>query len=451
MKRAIVGCAFLAALILNPLAASAEPQNDVIGYWTHELQPGFNLVAFPVLPDTPSPQAVIGDRLGAVEISTWDPALAGWRSAQYDPETGAWSGNLFLLNRGVAYWINLMDAAEAQKLVVVGHPELYTKFTWSSLLIGRQFYAPTYGKTQALNDIPPEDQTDLLIAWDSHRRQFQLAEAGNQGWRSPSFQEFAPDHAYMVILHSQDIRQFGPPLAIQSQYERLYPESKPVSRDGANEFTSVPPPQPLIVGNIGGMAVCNPNGEACGGNLGVTVYREVVVGARPVSEMVTSYQVFPNAVLAGRFRFALAVGSGEGTVQVGDRVYLVARDGNGAETRSTSFEVPGDFRDVTDLSFNDPLSAGGVSTELPVEFSLGNPYPNPFNDRFMVDVRLPEVASVEISLYDIQGRLASRQSQPLSAGTHRLTMQGGNLAAGIYLMKVNAGGKQGLAKVAHVK
>jgi len=456
MKQKFAYSLLLTVLFLSPLKGFAGPQNDVVGYWTHNFRPGFNLAAFPVLPDTPTPQAVIGDRLGAVEISTWDDALDGWRYTKYDPASGSWNGNLFLLSRGVAYWINLLNADEPRRLMIVGHPELYTKFRWDRLLLGRQFYAPTYGKSQALSDLPPDEARDLLIGWDAEHRQFQLAEPGAQGWRSPYFERLEPDRAYIVFLHHQPPRQLGPPLEIQIQYERVNAKLISNERDGIDENEFTTPPQPLIVGNIDGLPVCNPNGEVCGAELSVAIYRERIVRDEqgndvPTAEQVAQQRVLPNPALAGRFRLAIAVGNSDGTVQPGDRVYLIARDGNGAETRSTSFEVPSDDREVIDLSFNDPLNAGGIKAEAPIEFALGEPYPNPFNDRFSIDVRIPETASVEIALYDIQGRLASKHSQPLSAGAHRLTIQGGNLAAGIYLMKVNANGKQGLVKIAHLK
>ena len=88
----------------------AESQRDVVGYWKFELNPGFNLIAFPLLPETPSPRAVFRDIQTDIEITTWDRLLRSYRWTRYNAETGLWTGDLFLLDRGVAYWINVMNA-----------------------------------------------------------------------------------------------------------------------------------------------------------------------------------------------------------------------------------------------------------------------------------------------------------------------------------------------------
>jgi len=446
----------VAIVLLAISPAQAVPQNDVVGYWTLNLKPGFNLVAFPVLPDTPTLQEVIGDRLGLVEVTTWDDALHGWRWAKYDPQTRVWTGNLYLLARGTAFWINLRDAQQPKSLMALGRPELYTRFNWNRLNYGRQFYAPTYGKEQALAEIPPVEPRDRVIAWDSNRRQFQIAEANGSSWRSPNFEQIEPDRAYIADLHHRAPRQVGPPLPIEAQYQAAHPNPNFNERDDAPGIGDCQlPPRPLVVGNSEGLPVCNPNGEACNGELAIKVIRERLEpdaqGNRlPVAEQVTQYRVTPDPARAGSFRVALTLGEGDGTLQPGDRVYLVAKDSNGAETRSTSFEVTND-EDVTDLSFNEPLSAGGITAEVPATFSLGSPHPNPFNDRFSVEVRLPETVPVDVTLFDVMGRVAFRQVTPLSAGTHRLTLQAGGMSAGVYLVKVTAGKDQALAKVAHLK
>lgn len=453
MKREFLSGAATALSLFLAVTAMAVPQSDIVGYWTHELRPGFNLVAFPVLPDTPTPQAVIGGQLGEVEISMWDEALDGWRSARFDPDAQLWSGNLFLLNRGVGYWINLPHSRDVRRLTIVGRPEVYTRFDWERLSFGRHFYAPIYGKPQAINDIPPQEPRDLLISWDSRNRRFDLAESAGDTWRSLFFDRFEADRAYIVDLHRRPPRQLGPELPIQFQYERLVGD-QPARRRDHWEGELGSPPKPLIVGNIEGLAVCNRDGDACSAELSVTVYREhpsLVEGLPPRIEELSAHRVSADPVRPGRFRIAAAVGEGERLASVGDRLFLVARDGSGAETRSTSFEVPEGDEEIVDLSFNEPLAASGSAGDLPTEFSMGKPFPNPFNDRFSIDFRLPEAASVEQALYDVSGRMVWNRVSPFRAGSHRLTLQPEGISSGVYLLKLKAGRFEGTAKAAYLR
>ncbi len=450
---------FILSLALLPLlvgAALAVPQPDVVGYWTLDLRPGFNLVAFPVLPDTPTLQAVLGDHLGAVEVTTWDGGLGDYRWARFDPATSTWSGNLFILSRGVAYWINLTDAESPVQLTVVGHPEVYTQFGWNQLHFGWQYYAPTYGKPQNLADLPPEESRDLLFAWEPSLGMFQVAGASPQGWRTP-FERLQPDRAYLAYLNHEPPRQVGPRLPIETLYDQRQLRMTGATQQNANDLGGCTrPPRPLVVGNQDGLTVRTSDGQAREGELAIIVVRERLQrdlhgNEQPVAQQIANLFALPDPDQAGRFRVALTVGSGSEMVIPGDRVYLIARDTQGAETRSTSFEVPSDDRFITDLSFPDPLNATGAAAEPPTSFSLGSPHPNPFNDRFSIDVRLPETAPVQIALYDITGRLAMHEVKLLSAGIHRMTIRPDNLAAGIYLLNISAGGSKGVVKVAYLK
>ncbi len=431
----------------------AVSQSDVVGYWTHEFRPGFNLVAFPVLPDTPTLQDVIGDQLGAVEITSYDPQLRDYRWATFDPQTERWSGNLFLLGRGTAFWVYL-HGNDAKRLLVTGHPEMYTKFRWSQLRLGWQFYAPTFGKAESLSDLPPVESRDLLLGWDVGRAQFSLAEvADNLQWRSTDLSRLEPDRAYIALLHRQPPRQVGPPLEIEDLYERY--TGAVVADPNRENGNYRRPPEPLIVGNEGGLAVCNPGGEPCNGELRVNAVRERTrVGPNgdleTVSEPLNEFRVTPDQAHAGRFNIALTIGDEPSMLRVGDRVALVVRNGRGSETRSTSFEVPADSRVISDVEFTEQLMIP-ESQPAPLDFALGTPFPNPFNDRFTLEVRLPEASPVALTIYDISGRKAFGLSLPLGAGAHRLTVPAGGIAAGVYLVQVNAGQYKGMVKVAHLK
>jgi len=433
-------------------ASQAITQTDVVGYWTHEFKPGFNLVAFPVLPDTPTLQEVFGDRLGSAQITTYDRQLRDYRWASFNTETARWEGNLFLLGRGTAFWVYI-PGNEAKTVVVTGHPELYTKFRWDQLRHGWQFFAPTLGKAEALSELPPVEVRDLVLGWNNESAKFTLADiTPDLTWHSSELNQIAPDKAYIALLHRQQLRPVGPPLEIEVLFERY---SEPVVENpNPQQGAFRRPPEPLIVGNESGLAVCNPNGEPCNGELRVIAFRERTrIGQggelETYSEQLNDFRVTTQAN-AGRFVVALALGEEDGMLAVGDRITLVVRNGRGGETRSTSFEVPADTRVVNDVEFTEELRTA-EALPLPMEFSLGTPFPNPFNDRFELDVKLPESSVVKVNLFDITGRSAYNFNLPLGAGAHRLTVPAGGVSAGVYLVQVTAGKHKGLTKVAHLK
>ncbi|MFH0765127.1 MAG: T9SS type A sorting domain-containing protein [Calditrichota bacterium] len=450
----------LPALIIGVASlAGAAAQEDVIGFWTFDLRPGFNLVNFPVLPDTPTPASVIGGSMGEVEILAWDARLGQFRSARFDPQTNNWSGNLFLVDRGTAYWINLIGADGHRRLVVAGHPEQQLKFRWNRMGEGWQMFAPTIGRETPFAEIPPDASGDLAIAWDADRMRFELAEALSDRWQdNPAFNSFKPDQAYFIHLSRKTAFPFGPQQVWIEELQRRERNGSEPGRDGGgNEHPAyLPPPWPVVVGNIQGLPVCNPDGSICAGSLTVNVMRERLRlapggGLEPYAEIFATHRVSMNRDNPGRFRLALTVGMTAQFINPGDRVYLEVRGPGGTSTQSTSFEVPESDRFIPDVNFPDPLSTSGSAPAQPVRFSLSAPFPNPFNSRFMIEFSAPAAAPVQYRLYDLQGRVAFSAERPFTAGFHRLTIGAGDLPAGIYLLELSTGNYKSFAKVAHVK
>jgi hypothetical protein len=90
---------------------------------------------------------------------------------------------------------------------------------------------------------------------------------------------------------------------------------------------------------------------------------------------------------------------------------------------------------VSDLYFN----------QLPVAFNLYNNFPNPFNPVTALRYDLPEDALVNITIYDMMGRLvntlvSSQQTSGYKSINWNATNDAGSsVSAGIYLYKVQAG------------
>ena len=89
---------------------------------------------------------------------------------------------------------------------------------------------------------------------------------------------------------------------------------------------------------------------------------------------------------------------------------------------------------------------------VPAEFGIAAVYPNPFNSRTQVSYGLPEAGHVELSLYDLEGRLVQELvSGAKPAGMHTLTIDGASLSSGVYIVQLRSQGEVSRWKVAMVK
>jgi hypothetical protein len=89
---------------------------------------------------------------------------------------------------------------------------------------------------------------------------------------------------------------------------------------------------------------------------------------------------------------------------------------------------------------------------MPTAFNLYQNSPNPFNPTTVIGYDLPVSAQVNLSVYDLNGRLvADLVNSRQLAGRHEVTFDGSNLASGVYLYKMNAGQFSGSGKMVLLK
>jgi len=87
-------------------------------------------------------------------------------------------------------------------------------------------------------------------------------------------------------------------------------------------------------------------------------------------------------------------------------------------------------------------SAQNTLNSKPEAWALYQNYPNPFNVETDIEFELQSDAFVNISIYDVQGRLVQvlvNEFKP--ARTHLVRWHAGNLASGIYTCKMTVGGR----------
>lgn len=77
---------------------------------------------------------------------------------------------------------------------------------------------------------------------------------------------------------------------------------------------------------------------------------------------------------------------------------------------------------------------------LPTQTRLLPGYPNPFNANTTLVVRLSSEATIDLAVFDVQGkRVAVIANGPLSAGEHRFDFGGSQLASGVYFVQLVTG------------
>lgn len=84
--------------------------------------------------------------------------------------------------------------------------------------------------------------------------------------------------------------------------------------------------------------------------------------------------------------------------------------------------------------FNTPVGVSESPFVVPLTYELLPVYPNPFNPSRRLEFQIPRKAFVVIELYNLLGqKVRDIISSELSAGQHRLTIDGASLASGIYI------------------
>lgn len=81
------------------------------------------------------------------------------------------------------------------------------------------------------------------------------------------------------------------------------------------------------------------------------------------------------------------------------------------------------------------------AVSVPQEFTLNSVYPNPFNSTARVSYSLPVSANVNVTIHDLAGRqIAELFNGQIEAGRHAAVWNAEASAAGVYFVKINAGG-----------
>ena len=88
----------------------------------------------------------------------------------------------------------------------------------------------------------------------------------------------------------------------------------------------------------------------------------------------------------------------------------------------------------------------------PDQFGITTAYPNPFNSRSVVEYSLPQASLIDVALFDLNGRKVLQLVEGfIQAGQYSVTIDGSDLASGIYILQLQAGKIESKQKVTLIR
>ncbi len=93
-----------------------------------------------------------------------------------------------------------------------------------------------------------------------------------------------------------------------------------------------------------------------------------------------------------------------------------------------------------------------INNNIPAGYSLSQNYPNPFNPVTVIKYQIPKANYVSIKLYDQLGReLGILYEGDQQAGYYQATVDGTNLASGVYFCRITIAGYNKVIKMSLIK
>ncbi len=157
---------------------------------------------------------------------------------------------------------------------------------------------------------------------------------------------------------------------------------------------------------------------------------------------------------------AVPLGASEGLTFV--RFRLTSQAGVGPTGMALDGEVEDYALTVGALASGGDDSGGGGSGgtntgddatgDKPTEFRLGQNYPNPFNPTTVIPFELAQTGTVKLAVYDVTGRQVTvLVNASMGAGRHSVTFNAAGIPSGVYMVRMEAGGRIMTSKLTLLK
>jgi hypothetical protein len=112
----------------------------------------------------------------------------------------------------------------------------------------------------------------------------------------------------------------------------------------------------------------------------------------------------------------------------------------GSSANKDTIHVGSTFN-LDDLSLSGTAAGVAEQAAQPVAYALSQNFPNPFNPSTLIQYQLPGAGPVRLTVYDILGREVARLVDGIQQpGTHEARFDGGGLASGVYLYRLQTAG-----------
>jgi len=93
-----------------------------------------------------------------------------------------------------------------------------------------------------------------------------------------------------------------------------------------------------------------------------------------------------------------------------------------------------------------------LTDALPLEVSLNNAYPNPFNPTTTLNYTVPSDMNVTLAIYDMRGRLVDELVNDVhQRGIHQVVWNADQYASGVYMVKLITGSDMQVQKIMLLK
>ena len=376
------------------------------------LSQGNNLVSFHAMPDNTSLGSVFGD-LDLIGVIG-----EGSAAASVD---GTWYGSLDAVDAASGYWVQSNVDGTVD---VCGDPAddvVYTLHDANNLL------SYSYGESQAIGDALPDDVEDEVFAIVGEG----VASINLGGMWAGSLNSFDAGSGYWFARSADaaDITfQYNAPTAgdarLLSNELPVVPEEYVYNQSTEQGFYFV---ESVMI-----------DGEPMSENNWIVAYNEgVIVGARMWNG---EYTDVPAMGYDGSTETA-------GYMELGSTPTFKLLSNEGS---LVDLYVDGSIEGWT----NNGVDVITLTTEapLPIEVTLNNSYPNPFNPSTTISFSIPSDMNVDLAVYDISGRLVGElMSGVQTQGLYEITWDASNYASGLYLVRLVAGAEMHTQKIMLVK
>lgn len=140
---------------------------------------------------------------------------------------------------------------------------------------------------------------------------------------------------------------------------------------------------------------------------------------------------------------AEVIGDGPPPVQYHQIVRFSGYDAGAPVIRSAVIDVQSNTDGVylDGLAFGSAPATSSSGDVAPAVAVLHPAVPNPFNPRTTIRFELPREGYIRLALHDLRGRLVRELvAGPRPAGAHEVSLDGGELASGVYLVRLTGAG-----------